>query len=450
MTNMRSHALMASSALAMPPRLETKDAEPGNEQKGSPPDTTEIKKAVEGFMTTFEEFKNKVNTELDQVKKAGSPDAVTVDEVKNLSKALDEQKKLVDELRLDARRPQITGHDGEKRAMTADEQKQRGLFLDYMRKGSMSEEFLDFQSKALAAGSNPDGGYVVPVQLDTTIDRVLSEVSPIRAISSVMQVSTSSLKKPMNMGGAGAGWVGEAEARPQTATPTLNMLEFPVMEMYANPAATQTLLDDAYVNIEQWLADEVQITFAEQEGAAFVAGNGVNKPRGFLSYDTVANANYAWGKLGFIASGAASDFEAPVDAARTGPEDRFIDLIHSLKAGYRQGARFVMNSATLSKIRKFKDGNGNFIWQPGLVAGQPDRLLGYPITEAEDMPDVGAGEFPIAFGNFNRGYQVVDRIGTRVLRDPFTAKPFVLFYTTKRVGGGVKNFEAIKLMKISE
>jgi len=447
---MRSHALMASSALAMPPRLETKDAEPGNEQKGSPPDTTEIKKAVEGFMTTFEEFKNKVNTELDQVKKAGSPDAVTVDEVKNLSKALDEQKKLVDELRLDARRPQITGHDGEKRAMTADEQKQRGLFLDYMRKGSMSEEFLDFQSKALAAGSNPDGGYVVPVQLDTTIDRVLSEVSPIRAISSVMQVSTSSLKKPMNMGGAGAGWVGEAEARPQTATPTLNMLEFPVMEMYANPAATQTLLDDAYVNIEQWLADEVQITFAEQEGAAFVAGNGVNKPRGFLSYDTVANANYAWGKLGFIASGAASDFEAPVDAARTGPEDRFIDLIHSLKAGYRQGARFVMNSATLSKIRKFKDGNGNFIWQPGLVAGQPDRLLGYPITEAEDMPDVGAGEFPIAFGNFNRGYQVVDRIGTRVLRDPFTAKPFVLFYTTKRVGGGVKNFEAIKLMKISE
>lgn len=439
---MRNHALLASSALAMPSRLETKDATPGNEQKDSPPDTAEIKKAVEGFMTTFQEFKSKVDRELDEVKKSGSADVVTKDEVKRLNDALDEQKKLVDELRLDAKRPQITGHDGEKRAMTADEQKQRGLFLDYMRKGQMTEEFLDFQAKALSAGSNPDGGYVVPVQLDTTIDRVLSEVSPIRAISSVMQVSTASLKKPVNMGGAGSGWVGEAEARPQTATPELKMLEFPVMEMYANPAATQTLLDDAYINIEQWLADEVQITFAEQEGAAFVAGNGVNKPRGFLAYDTVANASYAWGKLGFTVSGGASDFAA------TEPENVFIDLIHSLKAGYRTGARFVMNSATLAKIRKFKDGNDNFIWQPGLQAGQPDRLLGYPITEAEDMPDVGAGEFPIAFGNFTRGYQVVDRIGTRVLRDPFTAKPFVTFYTTKRVGGGVKNFEAIKLLKI--
>lgn len=440
---MRKHALMAASALAMPLCLETKDGEPGTPEQKNAPDTAEIKKAVEGFMTTFEEFKNKVNTELDQVKKTGGTDAVTADEVKKLNAALDEQKKLVDELRLDAKRPLITGHDGEKRAMTADEQKHRDAFLNYMRKGASAEEELKaIEAKSLSAGSNPDGGYVVPFQLDSTIDRVLSEVSPIRAISSVMQVSTGLLRKPVNMGGAGAGWVGEAESRPQTATPTLNMLEFPVMEMYANPAATQTLLDDAYINIEQWLADEVQITFAEQEGAAFVAGNGVNKPRGFLAYDTVANANYAWGKLGFTVSGGASDFAA------TEPENVFIDLIHSLKAGYRTGARFVMNSATLAKVRKFKDGNDNFIWQPGLQAGQPDRLLGYAITEAEDMPDVGAGEFPIAFGNFNRGYQVVDRIGTRVLRDPFTAKPFVLFYTTKRVGGGVKNFEAIKLLKI--
>jgi HK97 family phage major capsid protein len=438
----RTATLLAASALAMPTRLETKDADPGNEQKGNAPDTVEIKKAIDGFMTTFEEFKSKVTSELEETKKRGSADVVTVDQVKKLNDALDEQKKLVDELRLDAKRPQITGHDGEKRAMTADEQKHRDAFLSFMRKGS-EEGLADLQTKALSAGVNPDGGYVVPFELDRTIDRVLSEVSPIRAISSVMQISTGSLKKPVNMGGAGSGWVGEKESRPQTATPTLNMLEFPVMELYANPAATQTLLDDAYINIEQWLADEVQITFAEQEGAAFVNGNGVNKPHGFLAYDTVANANYAWGKLGFTVSGGASDFAA------TDPEDVFIDLIHSLKAGYRTGARFVMNSATQAKVRKFKDGNDNFIWQPGLQAGQPDRLLGYPITEAEDMPDVGAGEFPIAFGNFNRGYQIVDRIGTRVLRDPYTAKPFVLFYTTKRVGGGVKNFEAIKLLKIS-
>lgn len=438
----RTATLLAASALAMPMRLETKDADPGNEQKGNAPDTVEIKKAIDGFMTTFDTFQKSVNAELEEVKKRGSADVVTADQVKKLNDALDEQKKLVDELRLDAKRPQITGHDGEKRAMTADEQKHRDAFLSFMRKGS-EEGLVDLQTKALSAGVNPDGGYVVPFELDRTIDRVLSEVSPIRAISSVMQISTGSLKKPVNMGGAGSGWVGEKESRPQTATPTLNMLEFPVMELYANPAATQTLLDDAYINIEQWLADEVQITFAEQEGAAFVNGNGVNKPHGFLAYDTVANANYAWGKLGFTVSGGASDFAA------TDPEDVFIDLIHSLKAGYRTGARFVMNSATQAKVRKFKDGNDNFIWQPGLQAGQPDRLLGYPITEAEDMPDVGAGEFPIAFGNFNRGYQIVDRIGTRVLRDPYTAKPFVLFYTTKRVGGGVKNFEAIKLLKIS-
>lgn len=440
---MRKHTLMAASALAAMPRLETKDAEPGNkEDKSQAPDTVEIKKAIDGFMTTFEEFKSKVTSELEETKKRGSADVVMVDQVKKLNDALDEQKKLVDELRLDAKRPQITGHDGEKRSMTADEQKHRDAFLNFMRKGT-EEGLRDLEGKALSAGTNPDGGYVVPIELDRTIERVVSEVSPIRAISSVMQISTGSLKKPVNMGGAGSGWVGEASSRPSTDTPTLNMLEFPVMELYANPAATQTLLDDAYINIEQWLADEVQITFAEQEGAAFVAGNGVNKPRGFLAYDTVANASYAWGKLGFTVSGGAADFAA------TEPENVFIDLIHSLKAAYRTGARFVMNSATLAKVRKFKDGNDNFIWQPGLQNGQPDRLLGYAITEAEDMPDVGAGEFPIAFGNFNRGYQIVDRIGTRVLRDPFTNKPFVHFYTTKRVGGGVKNFEAIKLLKIS-
>lgn len=439
---MRKHALMAASALAMPVCLETKDGEPGNEQKTAP-DTAEIKKAIDGFMGTFETFQKSVNSELEEIKKRGSADVVTTDQVKKLNDALDEQKKLVDELRLDAKRPMVTGNDGEKRTMTADEQKHRDAFLSFMRKGN-DEGLGELQAKALSAGSNPDGGYVVPVELDRTIDRVLSEVSPIRAISSVMQISTDLLRKPVNMGGAGSGWVGETQSRPQTNTPTLNMLEFPVMELYANPAATQTLLDDAYINIEQWLADEVQITFAEQEGAAFVNGNGVARPHGFLAYPTVANTNYAWGKLGFTVSGGAADFAA------SDPEDVFIDLIHSLKAGYRQGARFVMNSATLAKVRKFKDGNGNFIWQPGLQAGQPDRLLGYAITEAEDMPDVGAGEFPIAFGNFNRGYQIVDRIGTRILRDPFTNKPFVQFYTTKRVGGGVKNFEAIKLLKISE
>jgi HK97 family phage major capsid protein len=318
----------------------------------------------------------------------------------------------------------------------------KAAFERYVRKGE-TQGLFGFESKALSAGSDPDGGFLVPSETETVIDRIVSQMSPIRAIATVRQIGASSFRKPMSQGGADAGWVGETSARSQTATPALSFMEFPTMELYAMPAATQTLLDDAQVNIEEWLASEVQIEFAEQEGAAFVKGDGIAKPRGFLTYATVADASYAWGKIGTVASGASGAFAA------TDPVNKLIDLVYAPKQAYRANGRWVMNRKVESELRKLKDGQGNYIWQPGAQAGSPPSLLGYPVTEAEDMPDMAPNSLSIAFGDFMRGYLVIDRVGVRVLRDPFSAKPYVLFYTTKRVGGGVQNFEAIKLMKFA-
>ena len=217
------------------------------------------------------------------------------------------------------------------------------------------------------------------------------------------------------------------------------------MELYAAPAATQALLDDSSVDIASWLADEISIAFAETEGAAFVTGDGVNKPRGLLSYDTIANASYAWGKLGYAVSGVAA---ALSDSSNNGI-DGLLATLYGLRQGYRTNARWLMNRSTQEAIRKLKTATEKiYLWQPPVQLGQPASLLGYPITDDDNMQDIGAGKYPVAFGDFQRGYLVVDRIGIRVLRDPFTNKPFVIFYTTKRVGGGVQNFEAIKLLKI--
>ena len=209
------------------------------------------------------------------------------------------------------------------------------------------------------------------------------------------------------------------------------------------PAATQALLDDAVVNIDDWLADEVETAFAAQEGAAFVSGDGVNKPKGFLASTMVDESAWAWGSLGFVETGAAGAFAA------SDPADCLIDLVYALKAGYRQNARFVMNRRTQSEVRKLKDESGAYLWQPPSAAGEPATLMSFPVIEAEDMPNIASGSLSIAFGDFRRGYLVVDRAGIRILRDPYSAKPYVLFYTTKRVGGGVQDYDAIKLLKFA-
>jgi HK97 family phage major capsid protein len=315
----------------------------------------------------------------------------------------------------------------------------KAQFDRYMRKGDAS----GFEMKAATVGTATSGGYVVPLEIAGTIDRILAKASPIRALATVQQIGSNTYRKPITTVEAASGWVGETDARSQTTTPTIAAIDFPAMELYAMPAATQVLLDDAQVDIEQWLANEVQIVFAEQEGAAFINGDGSNKPTGFLNYTAVADASWSWGNIGYIASGAAGAF------ADTDPSDALINLAYAPKQGYRANGTWVMNRKTESVVRKFKDGDDNYVWAPGAGAGQPATLLGYPVAEAEDMPDIAANSYAMAFGDFRRGYLVVDRVGIRILRDPYSAKPYILFYTTKRVGGGVQNFEAIKLLKFA-
>ena len=426
------------------PALERKDANGGN---GGGDGTTEIKAALDDLQRTAKEHREAVDAELKALKEKGAVDPVLTERVAKLDGALSDMGKKLDALRLKDRRPETTGADGVKREMTEAELKHRDAALKFIRKGDASGYEVE-ELKALSAGTDPDGGYMITPDMDRNISRVVSEVSPIRAIANVVQTSSSAFKRLINVGGTGSGWVGETEARPQTDTANLRERTYPVMELYAMPAATQTLLDDAAFDVEAWLADEVQIEFAEQEGAAFIMGDGVAKPRGFIGgYTPVLNANFteAGGAPGYVKTGAAADFLSTADGDE---ENNLIDLITALKTAYRSNARFVMNRATVGKVRKFRDADGKSFWQQSMAAGQPSTLMGYRAVEAEDMPDVAANAFPVAFGDFNRGYQIVDRFGTRILRDPYTAKPFVLFYTTKRVGGGIRMAEAIKLLKM--
>lgn len=442
---MSKHTIDALRAAGITgPALERKDATGGN---GGGDGTTEIKTALDELQRTAKEHREAVDAELKALKEKGAADPVLTERVGKLDNALSDMGKKLDALRLKDRRPETVGADGRKREMTEAEIKHRDAALKFIRKGDASGYEVE-ELKALSAGTDPDGGYMITPDMDRNISRVVSEVSPIRAIANVVTTSSSAFKRLVNVGGTGSGWVGETEARPQTDTASLRERTYPVMELYAMPAATQTLLDDAAFDVEAWLADEVQIEFAEQEGAAFVMGDGVAKPRGFIGgYTPVLNANFteAGGAPGYVKTGAGADFLSTADGDE---ENNLIDLITALKTAYRSNARFVMNRSTVGKVRKFRDADGRAFWQQSTVAGQPSTLLGYPVVEAEDMPDVAANAFPVAFGDFNRGYQIVDRFGTRILRDPYTAKPFVLFYTTKRVGGGIRMAEAIKLLKM--
>lgn len=292
----------------------------------------------------------------------------------------------------------------------------REAFYEYIRTGNTAAMH--------ALGIEPNAsGYLLPGSTEMSIDRCLARLSPVRSIADVRRIVASGSPESM---------LPDAES------------SFPAMELYAMPAATASLLEDSAVDLDQWIASEVEAAFAEQEGTAFVTGDGTNKPKGFLDYTAVADGSWSWGNLGYVATGVDGALPA------SNPSDKLIDLIYSLRAGYRQNASFVMNRKIQASIRKLKDADGNYLWQPPADHGARARLMGFPIVESDDMPDIGVGSTPIAFGDFARAYMVVDRAGVRVLRDPYSAKPYVLFYTTKRVGGGVQDFNAIKLLKFSE
>jgi HK97 family phage major capsid protein len=380
------------------------------------------------LMHAFETFKQTNDERLERLERRGAVDPLIEDKLERLNRALDGAKATLDRQAVDRARPQLEiGRPAE-----ADEYKH--AFAAYVKRG---------EEKGLNSGTNADGGFVVPAEVETSITRRMTAISPIRSIATVRQISTGTYRKPVTLTGPQVGWAGETASRPTTDSPTIDALAFPAAELYAMPAAATAFLDDAAVDIGEWLADEVNAAFAAQETTAFVSGDGTNKPRGFLDYTQSAEASWEWGEIGYVATGEAGAWP---DADES---DVLIDVVYTLKAGYRQNANWVMNRRTQSAIRKFKDVDGNYLWQPATAADGRATLLGFPLVEAEDMPDIGTSTTPIAFGDFRRGYLVVDRQGVNVLRDPYSAKPHVLFYTTKRVGGGVQDFDAIKLLKFA-
>lgn len=383
-------------------------------------ETKMVKAETAEVMAVFEAYRQANDARLAEIEKKGAVDPLSDEKLARIDRRLEA-------LSLKMARPEAGGG-----ADPAEDEHREG-WTRYLRTGDDSA-ISGRELKSLNTGTGSEGGHVAPPELDRLIEARLMAASPMRQIATVRQTSAGVYKKPVGLGAA-AQWVGEEAARPQTAVAGLDLLEFPAGELYAMPAATQALLEDAYADIDAWLADEVEIAFAAQESAAFVTGNGVARPKGFLDYTIVAESSHSWGQIGSVAGNFAE-----ADAA-----DQLIDLIYAPKSQFRANGRFVMNRRTVSSVRKLKDGDGRYLWQPG-SGGEAATVMGYPVTEMEDMPDIGEGNAAIAFGDFKRFYLIADRQGARVLRDPFSAKPYVLFYTTKRVGGGVQNFDAVKVM----
>jgi HK97 family phage major capsid protein len=415
--------------------IETKAG--GYAGKAASGSSEDVALAFDEFMRAFEAFKETNEERLQQIEERISEDVVTSEKLDRINRAIDEHKAVVDQLTLKAGRPQLGGSATRSSGAVL---QHKAAFEAYVRHGETAGLHV-LEEKALSVGSGADGGYLVPAETEAAVIRGVKNISPIRAIAGSRTVSASVYKKPFAITGPATGWVAETATRPETNSPTLAELSFPTMELYAMPSATQALLDDSVVNIDEWLAEEISIAFAQQEGTAFVSGDGSNKPKGFLDYTKAANGSWSWGNIGYVATGTDGAFDT------TNPSDDLITFIYALKSDYRANAHWVMNRATQAAIRKFKDADGNYIWAPPERADLAPTLMNYPIAESEDMPNIASNSYSIAFGDFARGYLVVDRAGIRVLRDPYSAKPYVLFDTTKRVGGGVQDFDAIKLMK---
>jgi HK97 family phage major capsid protein len=424
----------------------------------------ELKTIVNELGSAFEEFKKANDERVKQIEEKGSADGLLTEKVEKLNaeiNRLDEMKSKLDQIETAMAKKSASETDApsdmDKKAADFEKlmAKRRGIpaagefkgsdlvaykaaFHEWMRKGDHAS--MDAQ-KALSVGSDPDGGYLVDPDTTGRIVEKVFESSPMRQVASVQTIGTDALEGVYDLNEAAAGWVSETGSRPETNTPELGKWRIPVEELYANPAATQKVLDDSMVNLEQWLAGKVADKLARVENAAFVNGDGVGKPRGFLTYAS-----------GTTLPGTIERFETGVNGGfATGGSggDVLIDAVYGTKMAYRNGARWFMNRTTTAAVRKIKDSDGMYLWQPGLSAGQPASVLGFPVLEFEDMPDPATDSLSIAFGNMGEAYQIVDRQGIRILRDPYTNKPYVHFYTTRRTGGDVLNFEAIKLIEFT-
>lgn len=422
----------------------------------------ELKSAVASVGSAFEAFKTANDERLKQIEEKGSADPILEEKLGKIEATIDASQKRLDDFELAQKRKanKVVDQDGNEIDMDAKAadwaQKSTGnrhasldakglseykaSFNEYLRKGD--RVISDGEVKALSVGSDPDGGYTVHPDMSGRISRREYETSPYRAYASIQVISSDALEGMFDNDEAASGWVAETASRDESDTPQIGAWRIPVHELSASPRATQKLLDDSSMNVEAWLANKVADKFARDESAAFTSGDGIVKPRGILTYDDYAVAGeFENGKIEQFDTGVNGDF-----AAAPGGGDVLIEALYGLKSRYRVNATWFMNRATTTKTRKLKDSDGSYLWQPGIAAGQPATLLGYPVASFEDMPKPETGSLSIAVGDMREAYQIVDRFGIRTLRDPYTAKPYVIFYTTKRVGGDVVNFEALKLV----
>ena len=317
-------------------------------------------------------------------------------------------------------------------------------FNAYLRSGDDDGlRGLTLEGKAMSSAVAADGGYLVDPQTSDRIQSLLLSTSSLRSIANVVQVEATSFDVIVDRSEVGSGWATETAATTETATPVIERISIKLHELAAMPKASQRLLDDSAFDVEGWLAEKIATRFIRAEAAAFINGDGVDKPKGILLPTKVANASWTWGNIGYVPTGAAADF------ATTNAADCIINLVYALGADYRANGTFLMNSKTVGAVRKMKDADGRFLWSDGLAAGEPSRLMGYPVVVSEDMPDIAANAYAVAFGDFRAAYTIAERPDLRILRDPFSAKPNVLFYANKRVGGDITDYAAIKLLKIA-
>jgi HK97 family phage major capsid protein len=374
----------------------------------------EVKNAIAGFLGEFKAFQSEMKMKL---------------------KNQESQLAMLSAKSIAATRPPL------ERAVDHEAPHKRA-FAAYLRSGD-DEGFRGLEGKALNSQVAAEGGYLVDPQTAAEIVGVLRSSASVRAIANVVSVEATAFDVLVDHTEIGAGWASETTATAETDTPRVDRITIPLHELAAMPKASQRLLDDSAFDVEGWLAQRIADKFSRAEAAAFVAGDGQEKPTGFLTYPKIDNDIWAWGSLGYVPTGEDGDFSA------SDPADAIVDLVYALGARYRANAAFVMNSKTAGAVRKMKDADGRFLWSDSLAASEPARLMGYPVLVAEDMPDIAQGAFAIAFGDFRAGYTIAERPDLRILRDPFSAKPYVLFYATKRVGGDVSDFAAIKLLKFA-
>ena len=396
---------------------------------------TEITDRVTALGHAWEQFKHINDERLREIERKGNADPLYNEHLGRISSALDQYKHRLDQIETVYNRPVLSGANEEYKAADPRQGEYGKAFRNYLRKG-MDAGLEAFQSKALSVGSDPDGGYLVTPAMSSKIVQAVFETSPMRQLASVETISTDSLELLDDHDQAAAGWTAETGAVSETATPILAKRSIPTHELYAQPKATQKLVDDAAIDIESWLATKISDIFSRKENTAFVSGNGVGQPRGILTYP----AGTSWGQVEQINSGTSGAVTA----------DGLIKIFYALKDAYSKRASFLMNRTVVQAVRLLKEATTNqYLWQPGLAAGAPDTLMGVPVYMASDMPTAVADSLSVAVGDFKAAYQIVDRHGISILRDPFTEKPFVKFYATKRVGGDVVNTEAVKLMKLA-